>query len=76
MCSLIPDWFFFKLVFTLGTAREWKHEHAGFHYPVFYNFIIDYLEVPKDEMLQRDVNKLIKWWNQYVHLVFHWSMMA
>ena len=43
---------------------------------MFYNFIIDYLEVPKDEMLQRDVNKLIKWWNQYVHLVFHWSMMA
>jgi len=50
MCSLISDWFFFKLVFTLGTAWEWKHKHAGFHYPVFYNFVVDYLEVPKDEM--------------------------
>jgi hypothetical protein len=67
---------FFKLVFALGTAQEWKCEHAGFHYPAFYNFVVNYLEVPKDEMSQRDVNELLKWWNRYVHLVFQWSIMA
>jgi hypothetical protein len=64
MCS-VADWSPFKLVFALGSAREWKREHAGFRYPRFYNFIIDYLEDPKDETSQRDVNELLKWWNQY-----------
>jgi len=55
-----------QLVFSLGSAREWKREHAGFHYPAFYNFIVDYLEVPRDETSQRDVNELLKWWNREV----------
>jgi hypothetical protein len=55
-----------QLVFALGSAREWKREHAGFHYPSLYNFIVDYLEDPQDETSQRDVNELLKWWNRYV----------
>jgi hypothetical protein len=61
----VADWSLLKLVFALGSAREWKREHAGFHYPRFYNFIVDYLENPKDETSQRDVNELLKWWNRY-----------
>jgi hypothetical protein len=55
-----------QLVFALGSAQEWKHKHASFHYPLLYNFIVDYLEDPRDETSQRDVNELLKWWNQYV----------
>jgi hypothetical protein len=62
---LLIRFYLLKLVFALGTAREWKREHASFHYPAFYNFIVDYLEDPKDEMSRRDVNELIKWWNRY-----------
>jgi hypothetical protein len=61
----VADWSLLKLVFALGSAREWKREHAGFHYPSFYNFIVDYLENPQDEASQRDINELLKWWNQY-----------
>lgn len=63
--SSVADWSPLKLVFSLGSAREWKREHAGFHYPSFYNFIVDYLEDPRDETSQRDVNELLKWWNRY-----------
>jgi len=66
MSSLFVDLFLpLKLVFVLGSAQEWKREHAGFHYPLFYNFIVDYLENPQDEMSQRDVNELLRWWNWY-----------
>ena len=61
----VADWSLLKLVFALGSAREWKCEHTSFHYPLFYNFIVDYLENPKDETSQRDVNELLKWWNWY-----------
>jgi len=64
MCS-VADWSLLKLVFALGSAREWKCEHTSFHYPLFYNFIVDYLENPQDETSQRDINELLKWWNQY-----------
>jgi hypothetical protein len=70
-CFCLP-----QLIFALGSAQEWKQEHAGFHYPKFYNFIVDYLEDPADETSQRDVNEPLKWWNQYVHILFHWSMMS
>jgi len=61
----VTDWSLLKLVFALGSAREWKCKHAGFHYPLFYNFIVDYLENPQDETSQRDINELLKWWNWY-----------
>ena len=64
MHPLIPDRFL-KLVFALGTAREWKCEHAGFCYPEFYHFIVDYLEDPKDDTSRKDINDLMKWWNWY-----------
>jgi len=63
--SSVTDWSLLKLVFALGSAQEWKHKHASFHYPSFYNFIVDYLKNPQDETSQRDVNELLKWWNWY-----------
>jgi len=62
---LLIHFYLLKLVFALGTTQEWKREHAGFHYPAFYNFIVNYLKDPKDEMSWRDVNELIKWWDWY-----------
>ena len=65
MPSIFADWFPpTKLVFALGSAREWKRKHASFHYPAFYNFLVDYLKDPQDEVSQRVVNELLKWWNQ------------
>src|SRR6266851_1713400 len=61
----VTNWSLLKLVFALGSAWEWKRKHASFHYPSFYNFIVDYLENPQDETSQRDINELLKWWNQY-----------
>lgn len=63
--SLLIRFYLLKLVFALGTAREWRREHAGFHYPSFYNFIVDYLETPPDEMSQKGVKELLKWWSRY-----------
>jgi len=44
-------------------------EHAGFHYPSFYNFIVDYFEDVEfgddDTADSESVDKLIKWWNRY-----------
>jgi len=61
----VTNWSLLKLVFALGSAWEWKRKHASFHYPSFYNFIVDYLENPQDETSQRDINELLKWWNRY-----------
>jgi len=33
-----------QLVFALNSSWDWRQEHAGFHYPSFYNFIVDLLE--------------------------------
>jgi len=55
-----------KLVFSLNSAREWKQEHDGFHYPSFYNFIVDFFEDVDDETTNASVNELFEWWNWYV----------
>jgi hypothetical protein len=52
-----------KLVFSLNSAREWKPEHAGFHYPSFYNFIVDFFEDTDDEDSKKAANELLQWWN-------------
>jgi len=55
-----------KLVFCLNRTWVWTLEHAGFHYPSFYNFIVDYLEdhdINDKDTTQR-VNALLVWWNR------------
>jgi hypothetical protein len=55
-----------QLIFSLSTAQEWKREHNGFHYPTFYNFIIDFFEDIEDDAAQKNVDQLLDWWNRYV----------
>jgi hypothetical protein len=50
----------------MNSARDWKQEHAGFHYPSFYNFIVDFFENAEDNNSTSVVNKLLQWWNRYV----------
>ncbi|KAN0105119.1 hypothetical protein V8E52_011366 [Russula decolorans] len=47
----------------MNSARDWKQEHAGFHYPSFYNFIVDFFENAEDNNSTSVVNKLLQWWN-------------
>jgi hypothetical protein len=54
-----------KLIFSLNTARDWKQEHAGFNYPSFYNFIVDFFEDANDDDSKDAVNELLQWWNMY-----------
>ncbi|KAH9955819.1 hypothetical protein BC827DRAFT_1347306 [Russula dissimulans] len=61
-----------QLVFSLNSSREWRKEHAGFHYPPFYNFIVDYLEDPVNEACKSSVDELLHWWNVYD--LFHWHL--
>jgi hypothetical protein len=55
-----------KLIFSLGTAQEWTHEHNGFHYPTFYDFIVDFFEDVEDDTAQKHTDDLLDWWNRYV----------
>jgi hypothetical protein len=48
----------------MNSARDWKQEHAGFHYPSFYNFIVDFFEDAEDNISTSAVNKLLQWWNR------------
>ncbi|KAH9955653.1 hypothetical protein BC827DRAFT_1141046, partial [Russula dissimulans] len=63
-----------QLVFSLNSAQEWKKEHAGFHYPSFYNFIVDYLKDPVYEACKSSVDELLQWWNTYVLFYRHLHM--
>jgi hypothetical protein len=56
----------FKLIFSLNSAKEWKKEHAGFHYPSFYNFVVDFFEDSSDSVSTSAVTELLQWWNWYV----------
>lgn len=58
--------FICKLLFSLNTASDWVHQHAGFHYPSFYNFIVDFFEEAQDMSSKKSVDDLLQWWNQYV----------
>jgi hypothetical protein len=53
-----------QLVFSLGTAREWKREHNGFHYPSFYDFIVDFFEDVEDDTAKKNAADVLAWWNQ------------
>jgi len=57
-----------QLVFSLSTAQEWKCYHNGFHYPSFYNFLIDFFEDVnlEDVATQENIDELLDWWNQYI----------
>jgi hypothetical protein len=55
-----------QLIFSLSTAQEWKREHNGFHYPIFYNFIVDFFEDIEDDAGQKNADELLDWWNRYV----------
>jgi hypothetical protein len=55
-----------KLVFSLNNSKDWKHLHAGFHYPSFYNFIADFFEAHQDPVSKQNINDLLQWWNRYV----------
>jgi hypothetical protein len=55
-----------KLIFSLSTAREWKHEHNGFYYPSFYDFVVDFFEDAEDNTAQKNADDVLDWWNQYV----------
>jgi len=39
---------------------------VGFHYPSFYNFIVDFFEDAVDGRSMIAVNELLLWWNRYV----------
>jgi uncharacterized protein DUF6698 len=54
-----------KLVFSLNNSKDWKHLHAGFHYPSFYNFIADFFEGHQDPASKQNINHLLQWWNRY-----------
>ena len=55
-----------KLIFSLSTAREWKHKHNGFYYPSFYDFIVDFFEDAEDNTVQKNADDVLDWWNWYV----------
>ena len=55
-----------KLIFSLSTAQEWKREHNGFHYPTFYNFIVDVFEDVEDDTAQKNADGVLDWWNWYI----------
>jgi hypothetical protein len=55
-----------QLVFSLNTSRDWRYEHAGFHYPSFYNFIVDYFEDAEDDISKEANVELLRWWNRYL----------
>jgi hypothetical protein len=57
-----------QLIFSLSTAQEWKRYHNGFHYPTFYNFLVDFFEDIEDDAAQENVDELLNWWNWYVVL--------
>ena len=52
-----------QLVFSLSTVQEWKRYHNGFHYPSFYNFLIDFFEDVdlEDVATQENIDKLLDW---------------
>ncbi len=52
---LIPP----KLIFSLGTAQEWKHKHNGFNYPSFYDFIVDFFEDIEDNTAQKNADDVL-----------------
>lgn len=58
--------FLFKLIFSLNSAWEWKHEHTGFYYPSFYNFVLDFLEDVKNNISTATISELLQWWNRCV----------
>ena len=55
-----------QLIFSLSTAQEWKREHNGFHYPIFYNFIVYFFEDIEDDAGQKNADELLDWWNRYI----------
>lgn len=65
-----------QLVFSLNTSRDWRHEHAGFHYPSFYNFIVDYFEDVDDDLSKKANAELLCWWNRYFVFCFLWSPLT
>ncbi|KAH9968067.1 hypothetical protein BC827DRAFT_1170023 [Russula dissimulans] len=52
-----------QLIFALNSSRGWKREHAGFHYPTLYNFLVDYFEDAVDPTSKSSVHELLQWWN-------------
>jgi len=52
-----------QLVFALSSAPEWTKNHSGFHFPAFYNFIVDTFEDPEDNEAKKSTDELLKWWN-------------
>jgi hypothetical protein len=53
-----------QLIFSLGTAREWKHKHNRFHYPSFYDFIVNFFEDIEDSTAKENTADVLAWWNQ------------
>ncbi|KAL0057052.1 hypothetical protein AAF712_016322 [Marasmius tenuissimus] len=51
------------LHFALSSAESWNIVNEGFNYAVFYDFIVDYLEVHISQERRRD---LLNWWNAQV----------
>ena len=60
--SISPSssWYSLKLLFSLNNLKDWKHLHAGFHYPSFYNFIADFFEQPQDPVSKQIINHLLQ----------------
>jgi uncharacterized protein DUF6698 len=63
--SVSPFRYLLKLIFSLNNSKDWKHLHAGFHYPSFYNFIADFFEGHQDTVSKQNITRLLQWWNRY-----------
>ena len=59
-----------KLVLALSSAKGWKKKHVGFHFPTFYNFIVDIFKDPEDNIARTRIDELLQWWNGYVYIQY------
>jgi hypothetical protein len=51
-------------VFNLTDATQWVEIYSGFSFVGFYNFIVDYFEEKDDAASVKQIESLLKWWNQ------------
>ncbi|KDR66439.1 hypothetical protein GALMADRAFT_283872 [Galerina marginata CBS 339.88] len=54
------------LVFNLTDATQWVEVYNGFNFVMFYNFLVDYLEVFRNDAKKNRVEGLLAWWNSNV----------
>ena len=68
--TILSSYFLPKLVFSLCSARDWKKQYDRFHFPTFYNFIVDTFKDPEGEAAEDSIDELLQWWNGYVQVQY------